>query len=161
MTSMAFRCAVGLLGHFGLELDPRALSGEDWRTLKAGIERYQRLRPLLHSGLVFDYEVDEDHWVRVVVADDRREALAIVLRLGDQVPGRPLRVPLSGLAADLSYAVRLEAPAAGPVPGLGRFEGAGLTVAPGYLPVQGLPLQLPQPQSALVLRFTADAAPKL
>ena len=93
--------------------------------------------------------------------DERREALAIVLRLGDQVPGRPLRVPLSGLAADLSYAVRLEAPAAGPVPGLGRFEGAGLTVAPGYLPAQGLPLQLPQPQSALVLRFTADAAPKL
>ena len=77
--------------------------------------------------------------MRVVVADDRREALAIVLRLGDQVPGRPLRVPLSGLAADLSYAVRLEAPAAGPVPGLGRFEGAGLTVAPGYLPAQGLP----------------------
>ena len=164
VTSMAFRCTVGLLGHFGLELDPRGLSAEDWRTLKAGIERYKRLRPLLHSGLVFDYEVDEDHWVRVVVSEDRREALAIVLRLGDQGPGRPLRVPLPGLAADLSYAVRLEAPAAGPVPGLGRFEGAGLAVAPGYLPAQGLPLQLPQPQSALVLRFTAqpflDATPK-
>jgi hypothetical protein len=109
---------------------------------------------------VFDYELDADHWVRVVVVEDQRDALAIVLRLGDRVPGRPLRVPLTGLATDLSYTVRLEGPAAGPVPGLARFEGTGLTVAPGYLPVQGLPLQLPQPQSALVLRFVGEASPR-
>ncbi|GEM_PF-6791588 len=160
VTSMAFRCAVALLGHFGLELDPRALGAEDWRTLKAGIARYKRLRALLHSGRVFDYELDPDHQVRVVVAADQREAVAVVLRLGDAYPGRPVRVPCPGLAWALAYRVTVEGPgpAPGEVPGLSAFQGPGLWVAPGYLPAQGLPLQLPRPQTAVVLRFTAEDA---
>lgn len=160
VTSMAFRCAVALLGHFGLELDPRALGAEDWRTLQAGIARYKRLRDLLHSGRVFDYELAPDHQVRVVVSADQRAAVAIVLRLGDAYPGRPLRVPLVGLARPLAYRVTLEGPgpAPGEMPGLGAFQGPGLWVAPGYLPAQGLPLQLPRPQTAVVLRFTAEDA---
>jgi hypothetical protein len=109
---------------------------------------------------VFDYELAPDHQVRVVVSADQRAAVAIVLRLGDAYPGRPLRVPLVGLARPLAYRVTLEGPgpAPGEMPGLGAFQGPGLWVAPGYLPAQGLPLQLPRPQTAVVLRFTAEDA---
>lgn len=50
---MAFRAAVALPGHFGVELDPAALSAGDNAVLSAAIARYKRLRHRFHHGNVW------------------------------------------------------------------------------------------------------------
>ena len=51
--SMAFRAAVALPGHFGVELDPATLDEPDVTLLTAGIVRYKALRDRLHQGRVW------------------------------------------------------------------------------------------------------------
>ncbi|MBX9815316.1 MAG: alpha-galactosidase, partial [Sphingomonas sp.] len=48
--AMAFRAAVALPGHFGVELDPATLDAADAETLRAAIARYKDLRDRLHQG---------------------------------------------------------------------------------------------------------------
>ncbi|MEP9402023.1 alpha-galactosidase [Sphingomonas silueang] len=50
---MAFRAAVALPGHFGVELDPAALSPREGEVLAAAIARYKDLRDRLHHGRVW------------------------------------------------------------------------------------------------------------
>jgi alpha-galactosidase len=51
--SMAFRAAVALPGHLGVELDVRHLSDGDSAELKAWINLYKQLRDQLHTGRVW------------------------------------------------------------------------------------------------------------
>ncbi|HEX8445224.1 MAG TPA: alpha-galactosidase [Sphingomonas sp.] len=50
---MAFRAAVALPGHFGIELDPATLPAHDGDMLAAAIVRYKQLRDRLHRGNVW------------------------------------------------------------------------------------------------------------
>ncbi|MGP7796767.1 alpha-galactosidase [Sphingomonas sp. CLY1604] len=50
---MAFRTAVALPGHLGVELDPAAMGVRDAEVLAAGIARYKALRDRLHHGRVW------------------------------------------------------------------------------------------------------------
>ncbi len=47
---MAFRAAVALPGHFGVELDPAAMAADDAEVLHAAIARYKQWRDTLHAG---------------------------------------------------------------------------------------------------------------
>jgi alpha-galactosidase len=47
---MAFRAAVALPGHFGVELDAGTLPADDRAVLAAAIARYKRLRDRIHHG---------------------------------------------------------------------------------------------------------------
>jgi alpha-galactosidase len=51
--SMAFRAAVALPGHFGVELDPATLAPDAAATLAMWIDRYKHLRNRLHNGKVW------------------------------------------------------------------------------------------------------------
>ncbi|TXC70338.1 alpha-galactosidase [Sphingomonas ginsenosidivorax] len=50
---MAFRAAVALPGHLGVELDPAALSERENAVLSDAIARYKQLRAQFHSGKVW------------------------------------------------------------------------------------------------------------
>ena len=51
--SMAFRAAVALPGHFGVELDPATIDAADAEILRDGIARYKALRDRLHGSAVW------------------------------------------------------------------------------------------------------------
>ncbi len=51
--SMGFRAAIALPGHFGVELDPRALHEADRAELAGWIGFHKQWRDLLHGGLVW------------------------------------------------------------------------------------------------------------
>ena len=51
--SMAFRAAVALPGHFGVELDPATLAPDAAATLATWIDRYKAWRDRLHHGRVW------------------------------------------------------------------------------------------------------------
>jgi alpha-galactosidase len=53
MQSMAFRAAVALPGHLGVELDVRHLGDKEKAELRGWIEVYKNLRERLHSGSVW------------------------------------------------------------------------------------------------------------
>ena len=57
--SMAFRAAVALPGHFGVELDVRHLEPQARDELKAWIGLYKRWRDRLHHGRVWRGELDD------------------------------------------------------------------------------------------------------
>ena len=48
--TLAFRAAVALFGHFGVELDPLTLADDEAEELRGWIALHKRLRPLLHAG---------------------------------------------------------------------------------------------------------------
>lgn len=160
VTALDFRAAVALLGHFGLELDLLALSGAERRRLAAHVSRYKRLRPLLHGGRRATPVVDQDHFVRVVTAEDRAHAVLILLRLDDRHPGRPVHFRCGDLDPSRDYRVRLAEPLpereARPVGLVGArdFE-SGATVPGAWLAHAGLRLQLPAPQTAVVFELEA------
>lgn len=161
-TNLDFRAAVALLGHFGLELDLLALDDDERARLAAHVERYKRLRPVLHGGESHTPHHDDDHLVRVFVAPDRRRAVVVVLRLDDRVPGAPVRFRVPGLAPGGAYRVVLAEPLpereARPAAlvGSGPWRPPGTVVAGDVLASAGLVLQLPAPQQAVVLELTAE-----
>ncbi|NNG03484.1 MAG: alpha-galactosidase [Inquilinus sp.] len=160
-TSLDFRAAVALFGHFGLEMDVTRLDEDEATALAEWIERYKRLRPLLHGG-------------RMVRADDPPEAARMTLGTVDaagdeglfavlQMASSPYRIPprlrLPGLDPGRDYRLRLAAPApAGArlrTPALEALAADGLVLPGAALTSSGI--QGPQlwPATALLLRAEA------
>ncbi len=160
--TLAFRAAVALFGHFGLELDVTKLDEAESAELASWIARYKRFRPLLHGHPLLRIE-DDAGTGRTglgVVDPDAGEGLFGIYQTG----ASPFRIPpplrLPGLDDARGYRVRLEAPApAGArltTPPLQAMAGDGL-VLPGAA-ITRLGLQLPTlwPESALILHITAE-----
>ena len=107
ISPLATRGDVALFGSFGYELDPRRLSAEEKEVIKAQVNQYKRLRPLILSGdfyrLQSPFENNTAAWM--VVSKDRREALVGAFRvLAIPNPG-PDVVRLRGLDPSLDYVI--------------------------------------------------------
>jgi len=99
--SMAFRAAVALPGHLGVELDVRHLDAADTAELKAWIAFYKRLRDRLHSGQVWTGR-GEDGLVWQAHGDaDANHVVVLVYRVAptDHRYVPPLRLPMLDTAA--------------------------------------------------------------
>ena len=156
--TLDFRAAVALFGHFGIELDPTALSGEEQASLRGWIALHKRLRPLLHGGRHHALPMQAGRSVRGVVSHDRGHAAFLVAQeRTDAHRAAPLAVP--GLDHGRRY--RLAAP---PPQHLDarlstaqRELFAGGLVLPGaLLGSAGIALPELQPESALILELVAD-----
>ncbi len=167
-SDLHFRCAVALLGHFGIEWDIRELSDGEHAELATWIARFRRLRPLIQTGRTVGGGEDDPSApsMRGVVAPDRSEALYTVVtprttadtlarirlqgldparcyRLTASVPktlGPPWQVPDWLRAPDLDDG--------GPAP---VFSGALLSTA-------GLEFPTFHPERAVVLHLRAEEA---
>lgn len=155
--SLAFRAAVALPGHFGVELDPARLGVDEAAVLAAWIGRYQSLRDRLHGGQVWLGEgTDGLRWQ----AHGPRDALLLfALRTDPPRDRRPqsLRLPMLADAGDMR--VRLLAETAPPRPGepalLAELRDAGRVWPGDWLAAVGLPMPpLPAESAAL---FAIDA----
>ena len=138
--AMAFRAAVALSGHLGVELDPATLEAAEAATLRSAIARYKALRDRLHAGRLWLGEgPDGLLWQ----AHGTPDALLLqVTRLAPPHERFPPALPLPMLA-DRSYRVTLLDLAQGSAtaqPGWTDQLRAGVALAGGWLRTAGLPL---------------------
>ena len=100
--SMAFRAAVALPGHLGVELDPARLDEADTAALKQGIATYKQLRDRLHHGPIWLGEgADGLVWQAAGTPDD------LILFAVRTMPAQarrpaPLRLPMLRSINDVS-----------------------------------------------------------
>jgi alpha-galactosidase len=109
--SLDFRAATALFGSFGIEWDLTEASDEDLDRLSEWVQRYQRFRPLLHTGRVVRPESgDPAVLLHGVVAADRSEALVAHVQLDEPTHNRGIWVRVPGLDQDASYDACWEGP---------------------------------------------------
>jgi alpha-galactosidase len=102
---MAFRAAVALPGHFGVELDPATLTDRDAAVLGEAISRYKTLRDRLHTGRV--WLGDGPDGLVWQMHGDIGDLLLSVTRIDPTIVRRPPAVTLPPLAGAGPVRVRL------------------------------------------------------
>ncbi len=130
-----FRAATALFGSFGIEWDLTDASDDDLDRLAEWVQRYQRFRPLLHSGRVVRPESsDPTVLMHGVVAADRSEALVAHVQLDEPAHNRGVWMRLPGLDPAASYDARWEGPVdhvaasmSSPLPPAGPTDGTVVT----------------------------------
>ena len=157
--TLAFRAAVALFGHFGLELDATRLADEESAELASWIDLHKRFRALIHKSplLRIDDRGETGRTGLGVVDDPAETALYGVY----QISASPFRIPpplrLPGLDPARSYRVSLAAPAPDgarlTTPALLAMAGDGLVLPGAAMTTIGLQLPALQPESALVLQI--------
>ncbi|HQR26119.1 MAG TPA: alpha-galactosidase [Nocardioides sp.] len=109
--SLDFRAATALFGAFGIEWDLTAATQDDLDRLAVWVRRYQRLRPLLHSGRVVRPESsDPTVLLHGVVSPSRDEALLAHVQLDESAHNRGVQVRVPGLDPEAAYALAWEGP---------------------------------------------------
>ena len=133
--SLDFRAATALFGSFGIEWDLTDATDDDLDRLAGWVQRYQRFRPLLHSGRVVRPESsDATVLLHGVGAADRSEALVAHVQLDEPAHNRGVFVRLPGLAPEAAYGARWEGPVdptgvsmSSPLPPAGPTDGTAVT----------------------------------
>ena len=147
-----FRAGTALFGHFGIEWDLTAATGDDLDTLARWIDLYRAHRTLLHAGRTVRLDVAAgDPWVYGVVTPDRSAAIIAYAQL-DELPHEPPRFRIPGLSRAARYTVRRIDPATWPEydPPTGSLSGAALADT-------GLPGPPPAPLSIVLVLLTASS----
>jgi alpha-galactosidase len=161
--AMAFRAAVALPGHFGVELDVRHLDPAQAGELKAWIELHKALRERLHAGRVWLGEGGDGLRWQAHGDDDAADLVLLVYRPAPSthrhVP--PLRLPM--LDAHARYRLHELRPA-GSTRRTGRHDTAplfdamntpeGLEADGAWLVHAGLPMPRVQAETAFIVRLT-------
>ena len=135
---LAFRCAVALIGHFGIEWDVREIDDDEVATLSGWIAVYKRFRPLIQTGRVVgggDFDAASVS-LRGVVAPDLSEAL-YTLVTPSASPDSASRVRLPGLDDDRRYRLTVTAPTSLGPPWL---LPAWMRESPGLVPADDAPV---------------------
>ena len=158
--SLSFRAATALIGHFGVEWDIDSTSDADRATLAAIIATYQRLRPLLHSGVTVNVDhPDPAATLSGVVAQDRLAAVFSYVQLAASATESPPLLRFAGLDPDRQYQVTV-LDLAGGAASMQRSAPAwisdgGVTLSGRALETVGLATPILQPEQALVLELSA------
>jgi alpha-galactosidase len=158
--AMAFRAAVALPGHLGVELDVRALGAAEQGELAAWIALYKRLRDRLHTGRVWLGEGQDG--LLWQAHGDAGDLLLFVVR---REPGThrytpPLRLAM--LDAGARYRVTEIRPDGVPETGhraplldaIGGADGASFSGA--WLAHAGLPVPRGQAETAWIVRLQKE-----
>ncbi|HEV2637650.1 MAG TPA: alpha-galactosidase [Actinocrinis sp.] len=97
-TGIAFRCATALFGHTGIEADLTAWPQDDLAAVRAAVQTYKRLRPLLHTGAVVRMDhPDPSAWVHGVVSQDRAHAVFAYVQLETSATATGAAMRFAGL----------------------------------------------------------------
>ena len=157
--ALAFRAAVALPYHFGIELDPLTLDDAERDELAGWIALHKRLRPLLHAGLHVAGDPLDGRTLTGVVAPDAGHAVYLLAQEADRARPYPAPLRLPGLQADASYRLRIPAPQRphGRLSATHRALYAdGIAVTGGALAHAGFtPPPLP-PETAIILELNRE-----
>ncbi len=158
--TLAFRAAVALPYHFGIELDPLVLDDAERDELAGWIALHKRLRPLLHAGLHVAADPLDGRTLAGVVAPDAGHAVYLIAQEADRARPHPAPLRLPGLQADASYRLRIPAPQRpdGKLSATHRaLYAEGVAVAGGMLAHAGfMPPPLP-PETAIILELRRES----
>ena len=161
---MAFRAAVALTGHMGLELDLRELTEEEAAELRRAIAFYKENRAFLHAARAYRLESpSHETSARMSVGESATRFLlfAASLEVSRAEATAPLR--LAGLDPERRYRVRLRNPE--PLEGSPTrhfpsplLADAGLVLSGAALMQSGLVLPLAFPDTIWILEGQAEPA---
>jgi len=154
--TLAFRAAVALLYHFGIELDPLTLDDAERVELAGWIVLHKRLRPMIHAGLHAAEDPLDGRTLTGVVAPDADHAVYLVAQEADRARPHPAPLRLPGLHADALYRLRIPAPQR-PDGALSATQRAlyaeGVVIAGGTLAHAGFMPPPLQPETAIILEL--------
>jgi alpha-galactosidase len=109
ITPLTMRAAVAFFGVFGYELDPTAFSEAERSYVAAQVAFYKRWRELFQRGrfvrLVSPFDGDGNETAWMVVANDRRAAIAAHYRVLNRARAGRRRILLRGLDPGMHYRV--------------------------------------------------------
>jgi len=159
--SLSFRALVAMAYHFGVELNPLELSGNERDELALYIETHKRLRPLLHApGANFRMEPIDGRYVWGAAS---AEKIVVILGQGPQMVGEqpsPLRLPeqitrfggiwrIETVLPEEPDFIRIS-------DGQKRLLSGEITFDLANAGLAGLPLPMLRPESALLLELTPN-----
>ncbi|KUY85749.1 alpha-galactosidase [Burkholderia sp. RF4-BP95] len=157
--TLAFRAAVALFGHLGVEIDPRAMPADEIESLVRWIAIYKEWRSILHAGTLHQGHIGEAlSWIQVV-AEDSNASLLAVYRLREDNARYATPLKINGLRRDIAYRVQmLYAPVAPhfvkTTEVLEKMQNEGVVLSGSSLQGFGLPLPPMPPESAVVISMT-------
>lgn len=156
---LAFRAAVALFGHFGVEADLRRLDADERAELTRWIAHHKAWRDVVHHGVLRQGTLGALAWLQSC-AEDGSAALVALYRRHEELPRYSPALPVQGLAPARRYrAQALHLPAlhharhsAAVFEALraGTLELSGAELATLGLPMPPLP-----PESAVVVGLRA------
>lgn len=148
-TSLKFRFDVALAGRLGLELDPRALSDEEIRDIRARVELAKELRPIIQLGdlyrLVSPYTGPDCALLYI----HGHDALLLAYTTQRVYTDQHTRIPLLGLNPNARYRIEETAPDATGY----HCPLQGQTLGGDALLASGIPIRWTHPQQSCVLRL--------
>lgn len=159
--SMAFRAAVALPGHLGVELDARHLGEAEREELRGWIKLYKSLRGRLHQGRVWQGDAGDGLLWQAHGDADLGELLLLVYRTrpSDHRYTPTLRLPM--LDPGARYHVRQVLPPAasghaaahGTAPFFEALRTEGLALDGAWLAQAGLPMPRALAETAFIARL--------
>lgn len=159
---MAWRCAVALPGHFGVEMNPATLSADERTVLADWIAFYKAQRSRLHAGRVWCGDAGDGLAWQAHGDDD--DLLLIVYRLSPTCQRMPPPVRLPMLDKDAQYDVQLIRETGSPgygqpdAPAFAAMRATPLAVAGDYLAQIGLAIPMMHAESAAIYAIRRRAA---
>lgn len=148
--SLKFRFDVALAGRLGLELDPRTLSDEEMRDIRARVELSKELRPIVQLGdlyrLVSPYTGPDCALLYI----HGRDALLLAYTTQRVYTDQHTRIPLHGLSDNARYRIEELAPDATGY----HCPLHGQTLGGDALLASGIPIRWTHPQQSCVLLLT-------
>lgn len=155
---LAFRAAVALFGHFGLELDLRTLRAAERAELASWIAVYKEWRHVLHAGTLRQHGGDGPIFGLQATAADRSAALCAVYRRCEDGARYQQPLRLDDLDPLRNYRLRaLRVPTTphgrGQTALLQALADGTLVLSGAALGRYGLPLPPLPPESALVVEL--------
>jgi alpha-galactosidase len=157
--TLAFRCAVALFGHMGVEVDLRRLSDAERAELARWIAHHKKWRDVVHHGVMRQGSHHGLAWMQSR-AEDGSAALVALVRRHEEAPRHalPLRVP--GLAPQRRFrAHALHVPHVAhsqrSTPVIDALMTGTLELGGAELATIGLPLPMLPPESAIVVGLRA------
>ncbi|MEY4757982.1 MAG: hypothetical protein RJA34_2880 [Pseudomonadota bacterium] len=163
--NMAFRAAVALPGHLGVELDVRHLDEKDTAELRHWISLYKQLRERLHQGQVWRGSVDDGLVWQAHGEPDAKDVLLLVYRVAPTSHRYTPTLRLPMLDTQARYRVRELLPegtvrASGPHHTAAFFDvlntPEGLSLDGAWLAQAGLPLPRAQAETAFIVRLERE-----
>jgi alpha-galactosidase len=159
-SSLSFRAATAVFGHFGIEWDLRQATAEERAQLRKWIAFYTEHRALLHGGDVVRLDhTDPTLLVNGVVAPDKSQAIYAYVSLAMSGLVTPGRVRLPGLDPQRRYRVRPVFAESLPriaQPPAWWNGGEGVVLSGGLIASAGLHAPYLPPETAVVYLVTEE-----
>ncbi|MEM1262049.1 MAG: alpha-galactosidase [Pseudomonadota bacterium] len=142
---MAFRAAVAMFGHMGVEADVRELDDDERATLMAAIALYKANRSWMHNGDTVSLQTPAHEHAHGIVAASGERALFLHAIVASAAVAWSPRLRLRGLDAQANYRIDTVWPMSIEADTIGgeAFTGDALMRI-------GLPMRVAKPQTAVI-----------